>query len=65
VLMLRIFAFAVPFINYVIYFAVLLLLKGTIAWSVHVWTGTIVETGIVGLLLSYIYVPPRMPGEAT
>ncbi len=65
VLMLRIFAFAVPFINYVIYFAVLFLLKGTIAWSVHVWTGTIVETGVVGLLLSYIYVPPRMPGEAT
>ncbi len=65
VLMLRIFAFAVPFINYVIYFAALLLLKGTIAWSVHVWTGTIVETGIVGLLLSYLCVPPRMPGKAT
>jgi hypothetical protein len=59
-LMLRIFAFVVPFVNYVIYFAVLFALKGTIVWSVHVWTGTIVEAGVVGLLLSYVFVPPRI-----
>jgi hypothetical protein len=57
---LRVFAFAVPFLNYTIYFAVLLALKGSIAWSVHLWTGSIVMAGIVGLLLSYVLVQPRV-----
>jgi hypothetical protein len=64
VLALRVFAFAVPFLNNVIYFAVLYALKGSIAWSVHLWTGSIVMAGIVGLLLSYLLVPPQVAGEA-
>lgn len=43
-----------------IYFAVLFLLKGEIAWSVHLWTGSIIMAGIVGLLLSYLLVPPQL-----
>jgi len=31
-------------------------------WSVHLWAGTIVLTGFVGLLLSMLLVPPPMPG---
>ena len=57
---LRIFAFAVPALNYTVYFAVLLLINGAIWWSVHLWTGAIVEAGFVGLLLSYLLVPPQV-----
>jgi hypothetical protein len=59
-LALRVFAFAVPFINYAIYFAVLFALKGSIAWSIHLWTGSIVMAGVIGLLLSYLMVPPKI-----
>jgi hypothetical protein len=61
---LRLFAFAVPFLIYSVYFLVILALGGEIAWSVHVWTGSIVLAGIAGLLLSYLTVPPRLPTEA-
>lgn len=54
---LRIFAFAVPAILYTLYFLTLLLTVG-IAWTTHLWTGTIVLAGVVGLLLSYLVVPP-------
>ena len=63
VLALRVFAFMAPFVNNVVYFAVLFALKGTIAWSVHLWTGAIVMAGIVGLLLSYLLVPPQIPAQ--
>jgi hypothetical protein len=55
---LRLFALAVPLVNYIIYFGVLLAIHGTFGWSTHLWTGAIVEAGIVGLLLSYVCVPP-------
>jgi uncharacterized membrane protein YecN with MAPEG domain len=57
----RLFAFAVPFVFYAVYFLAILSLGGEIAWSVHVWTGAIFLAGIVGLLLSYLLVPPRLP----
>ena len=55
--MLRIFAFAVPAMLYALYFLALLLTVG-IAWSTHLWAGVIVLAGVVGLLLSYLVVPP-------
>jgi hypothetical protein len=58
VLRLRLFAFAVPGINYLIYFGVLLGMHGSLGWSTHLWTGAIVEAGLVGLLLSYVFVAP-------
>jgi hypothetical protein len=57
----RLFAFAVPFFVYGVYFMAILALGGEIDWSVHVWTGAIFLSGIVGLLLSYLLVPPRLP----
>lgn len=54
---LRLFAFTVPVLYYVCYFAVLILTQG-IAWSIHLWTGSIVLAGVVGLLLSYLIIPP-------
>jgi hypothetical protein len=54
---LRLFAFTVPVLYYVFYFAALMLTQG-IDWSIHLWTGSIVLAGVVGLLLSYLIIPP-------
>ncbi|MDP9310257.1 MAG: hypothetical protein M3R24_05095 [Chloroflexota bacterium] len=59
----RVFAAAVPMIVYTLYFGLLLLTAG-IGWTTHLWTGTIVLAGAVGLLLSYAFVPPAGPPEA-
>lgn len=57
---IRLFASAVPVVSNGIYFLGLFAIKG-IAWSVHLWVGSIVMAGIVGLLLSYLLVPPQEP----
>lgn len=54
---LRWFAFLVPAVLYLFYYLMLILTEG-IVWTVHVWTGIIVEAGIAGWLLSYLIVPP-------
>jgi hypothetical protein len=56
----RSFAFAVPLVYYALYYVILILTRG-LEWSVHVWTGSIVLSGIVGLLLSYLVIPPPIP----
>lgn len=53
----RLFAFSVPVVFYLFYFANLLLSSG-IAWTVHLWAGSIVMAGVVGWLLSYAFVLP-------
>jgi len=58
---LRLFAFVVPAMYYLLYFLALMLTRG-IWWSVHLWTGSIALAGVVGWLLSYLVVPP---GRAT
>lgn len=60
VLAWRVFAGVAPVVNYLVYFAVLFVLKGHLGWSVHLWTGAIVEAGLVGLLLSYLLIPPQL-----
>ncbi len=57
---LRLFAFAVPTLVYVFYFLTLAL-TGGIGWTVHFWLGSTVLAGAVGLLLSYLLVPPALP----
>jgi hypothetical protein len=57
---LRLFAGGVPLIWYSVYFLALRLTEG-IWWSVHVWTGAIVLSGLVGWLVSYLVVPPLGP----
>jgi hypothetical protein len=54
----RLFAFALPATFYLCYFLALMLTEG-IAWSVHLWVGSIVLAGIAGWLLSYPLLPPR------
>jgi hypothetical protein len=61
-LALHTFAFLVPVVLFALYFLLIILTEG-IAWSVHVWTGTVVTAGVVGLLLSYVLVPPALPEQ--
>ena len=58
---LRLFAFIVPVVLYLGYFIDLMITNGSISWSIHLWLGSSVMTGIVGLLLSYLLVPPQGP----
>jgi Tol biopolymer transport system component len=53
----RLFAFVVPLVYYGMYFLVLVLTKG-VDWTIHLWMGSIVIAGIIGLLLSYLLIPP-------
>src|SRR5712691_4218066 len=59
---LRLFAFAVPVVLYLLYFLALTLTTG-VYWTIHLWLGSTVVAGIVGFLLSYLLVPPQVPGE--
>jgi hypothetical protein len=52
------FAFAAPAAFYLCYFLSLMLTEG-IAWSVHLWAGSIMLAGIAGWLLSYLLLLPR------
>jgi hypothetical protein len=58
----RLCAFAVPAIFFALYYIVLALTEG-IGWVIHVWAGSIVMAGVVGLLLSYLSVPPLADAE--
>ncbi|HET8852577.1 MAG TPA: LpqB family beta-propeller domain-containing protein [Ktedonobacteraceae bacterium] len=53
----RLVAFLIPVAFYGLYFLDLLLTNG-VAWSVNLWMGSIVLSGVIGLLLSYLLVPP-------
>ena len=56
--MLRLFAFAVPALFYLCYFLNLEIIRG-IQWSIHLWLGSVFMAGIIGLLLSFLVVPPQ------
>jgi hypothetical protein len=47
-------------VYYALYYVALIAIHG-LEWSVHVWTGSIVLSGIVGLLLTYVLIPPLIP----
>ena len=55
----RMFGAAAPVLLYAAYFAALGLTVG-IGWSTHMWVGTVVFAGIIGWLLSYVVLPPRL-----
>ena len=57
----RLFAFGLPAIFYLVYFLSLLATTG-IWWSIHLWLGSVAVAGITGWLLSYVALPPAMPG---
>jgi len=58
----RLFAFIVPVILFSAVFAAVEIFMN-VGWVIHVWAGTIVTTGFVGLLLSYLILPQPRPTE--
>src|SRR5262249_13605011 len=60
---LRLFAFTVPCTLYLLYFLALEL-NGGIWWSIHLWLGSAVIAGILGVLLSLLMGPPAVPSES-
>lgn len=54
----RWFAFGLPILFYMFYFLVLAITNG-VMWPLHIWTGTILLSGVTGWLLSYAFVPPQ------
>ncbi|MDQ4149995.1 MAG: hypothetical protein M3164_08425 [Actinomycetota bacterium] len=54
---LRVFAFAVPSVYYLLYFLALLITTG-VWWSVHLWMGSVILAGIVAWLLAYLVTAP-------
>jgi hypothetical protein len=59
---LRLFAFAVPFVMVLAFFAILIVTSG-IWWRIHMWLGLSFIAGIIGLFMSYVAVPPAAPAE--
>ena len=59
----RAYATAVPVILTGFYFACLGLTHG-IGWSPHLWLGVVAFCGVVGWLLSYLMLPPRLEAAA-
>ena len=59
-LRLRLFAFGVPTLYHVLYF-LSLAVEGGIRWSVHLSIGSVLLTGLVGWLASFVAVPPARP----
>ena len=51
------FAFAVPLVYYALLFAVIEM-TAVVRWSVHLWTGSTVIAGVVGLLVAFLLVSP-------
>ena len=64
----RLFAFIVPGIFYLLYFINLeiagpFIYGDRITWSIPFWAGAPVIAGIAGFLLSYVMIPPARPVE--
>ena len=59
----RLFAAVVPILLTTLHFGALAVTVG-VWWSVHLWAGSIVMTGLVGLLVSMLPVPPPWPGRS-
>jgi hypothetical protein len=59
----QLFGFLAPAAFYLGYFLALRLTEG-IAWSVHLWAGSIVLAGVAGWLLSYLVLPFRDRAQA-
>lgn len=58
----RWFAIGVPVAFFAFYFLALALTDG-VWWTIHVWAGAILLSGIAGWLLSYAFVPPQITDE--
>jgi hypothetical protein len=53
----------VPVLYFALYYLALILTQG-IEWSVHLWTGSIILAGMVGLLPGFLLLPAAQRGQA-
>jgi hypothetical protein len=61
---LRIFAFVVPFVLYLLTFVALVLTNQRgLWWEIHMWLGVPFVAGAIGLGLSFLVAPPPVPAE--
>ncbi|MBN8620140.1 MAG: hypothetical protein J0L63_14620 [Anaerolineae bacterium] len=61
---LRLIAFAVPCVTFLLIFAALAMTRGRgLWWPIHMWLGVPVVAGAVGLGLSFLLAPPPVPAE--
>lgn len=58
------FAFLTPVVFYGAYFLNLQLTRG-VSWEIHVWAGSIIMAGVVGLLISFLMVWPQRQNATT
>jgi hypothetical protein len=49
--------------TYLLTFFVLLLSSERVWWSIHMWLGTVTMAGTMGLFLSFVAVPPKLPAQ--
>ena len=61
----RVFAVVTPLLFSLFYYLTLIVAGGGIWWSVHLWTGAIVLSGITGFLVSVLLVPPGWLASAS
>jgi hypothetical protein len=59
---MRAFAFAIPVTLYALYFLALAL-TGGVWWPAELWAGSILVAGGVGVMVSYLALPPAAPVE--
>jgi hypothetical protein len=55
---LRVFAFSIPFATSLLYLLILNSLDRGLWWQIHMWLGVPFLTGIAGLFVSFLTVPP-------
>jgi hypothetical protein len=60
---LRLFAFMVPLVYFLLFFVSLLATVG-LWWTIHMWLGVTFMAAVTGFGLSYLVVPPAIPGKA-
>jgi hypothetical protein len=58
---LRLFAFTFPIIYNLCFFITVMFAHGNITWTIHLWMGVTVMSGVAGLLLSYLMAPTVSP----
>jgi hypothetical protein len=62
--LLRGFAFAVPFVYFLLIFGALTLAEPRgLWWEIHMWLGVPVMAGAIGVGLSFLAAPPALPTE--
>lgn len=58
----RLFGVLVPMLLFGLLFGMLMVIAGT-WWSIHLWLGAIFMSGVIGLFVSYLLWPPRIPTD--